>query len=128
MFRVLRTSAALLAAFAMFSAPASGQSLTTVNAVFDAWTPGDKETMKGKIRINVLLFGGTVTGRTTRGVKCSGTVTVNILFTGGSGSMSCNDGRKGNFTYTLTSSLPPRGTGIGKLNNGKIVKFRIKPK
>ncbi|MGI9407916.1 MAG: hypothetical protein ACR2O4_16185 [Hyphomicrobiaceae bacterium] len=118
----------LLTTGAIAPAPAIAQSLTTVQAAFDAWTPGETETMKGRIRINVLAFGGTVVGRTTKGVKCKGTVTVNIVFSGGNGSMSCTDGRKGTFTYTLTSSLPPRGTGIGKLNNGKTVMFRIKPK
>lgn len=110
-----------------FAYPALAQSITTVNAKFDAWSPGDSEKMAGRIKVNVLTFSGTVRGRTTRGVKCKGTVTVNLLFSGGTGKMSCTDGRKGNFTYTLTSSIPPRGTGQGKLSNGKTIKFRIKP-
>ncbi len=111
----------------VMSSPAVAQSITTVNAKFDAWSPGDSEKMTGRIKVNVLTFSGTVRGRTTKGVRCKGAVTVNLLFSGGSGQMKCTDGRTGKFTYTLTSSLPPRGTGIGKMSSGKTVKFRIRP-
>jgi len=120
---------ACLAALAIVTTPAqtTAQSVTTVKAKFSAWSPGSKETMRGRIRMQVLSFSGTLRGRTSTGVKCRGTVTINLLFSGGTGQMSCTDGRKGGFTYTLTSSLPPRGTGTGKMSNGQVVKFRITP-
>ena len=107
--------------------PASAQDLGVVNAAFEAWSPGSSETMAGKIKINVLAFGGTVTSKTRTGVRCKGTVKVNLIFSGGDGEMRCEDGRKGTFTYALTSSLPPRGSGTGKMSTGEIVKFRITP-
>ncbi|MEL7544652.1 MAG: hypothetical protein AAGJ70_12850 [Pseudomonadota bacterium] len=107
--------------------PASAQNLTTVKARFDAWMAGSSETMTGRIQMNALAFSGTVSGRTTKGVRCTGSVTLNLLLDGGSGKMSCTDGRSGTFTYTLTSALPPRGSGTGKMSNGRVVKFKIYP-
>ena len=129
MFKILKfvLGAAIFAITTSLSVFALAQSITTVKAKFDAWSPGDSEKMAGRIKVNVLSFSGVVTGRTTKGVKCKGTVTLNILFDGGTGQMRCNDGRTGKFTYTLTSSLPPRGTGKGKMSNGKVVNFRITP-
>lgn len=125
---VSRLSRSLVAAGMIICAsPAAAQSLTTVNARFDAWSPGTTEKMTGKIRMNVLKFSGTVHGRTTTGITCTGSVSINLLFSGGTGKMSCKDGRTATFTYALTSSLPPRGTGQGKVSNGKTIKFRIKP-
>ncbi|MEL6288169.1 MAG: hypothetical protein AAFQ42_08735 [Pseudomonadota bacterium] len=127
----MRTVAACVmggvAAFGVMDRSAHAQSITTANARFKAWTPGDKETMSGRIAMNVLAFNGTVVGKTTKGVRCTGTVTLNLLLDGGSGEMSCNDGRSATFTYQLSSALPPRGKGAGKMNNGKTVRFSIFP-
>lgn len=125
MFRLFRRLIVL--GMVVCTTPATAQSLTTVDARFDAWSPGTTEKMTGKIRMNVLTFSGTVRGETTTGVTCTGSVTINLLFSGGTGKMSCKDGRSATFSYALTSSLPPRGTGQGKVSDGKTIKFRIHP-
>ncbi|MEO0617899.1 MAG: hypothetical protein AAFZ01_01320 [Pseudomonadota bacterium] len=131
-FATSRAFAVAFSALCMFvasgvAAPASAQSITTVKARFDAWMAGSSETMSGRIQMNALAFSGTVNGRTTKGVRCKGSVMLNLLLDGGSGTMTCNDGRSGTFTYKLTSALPPRGTGTGRMSNGKVVKFKIYP-
>jgi hypothetical protein len=103
------------------------QGLLTRGAGFFAWMPGSRETMRGRISMSLLSRRGTIYGRTNTGVKCSGRAHINGALNRGSGTMRCADGRSGRFTYYLSSRLPLRGRGKGRLKTGQRVLLRITP-
>ena len=103
------------------------QGLFTRRASFFGWMPGSKETMRGSITMSAITLSGTIRGKTNKGIKCVGRARINAALNRGKGSMRCGDGRSGTFSYTLSSRLPPRGKGKGRLKTGERVLFRISP-
>jgi hypothetical protein len=103
------------------------QGLLTREAGFFAWMPGSRETMRGRISMSLLSRQGAIYGRTNTGIKCSGRAHINVALNRGSGMMRCADGRSGKFTYYLSSRLPLRGKGEGRLKTGQRVLLRIMP-
>ena len=109
------------------AAQVTAQGFLTRGAGFFAWMPGSKETMRGRISMSLLSRQGTISGRTNTGIKCFGTTLINGALDRGQGTMRCEDGRSGKFGYVLTSRLPPRGRGEGRLTTGQRVLLRITP-
>jgi hypothetical protein len=125
-YRSVTIIAVSLAVFAA-SSPASAQGFLTQRASFYGWIPGSNITMRGRITMGILSRRGTFRGRTNKGVRCTGRTSLSASLSGGSGSMRCRDGRSGRFRYRLSSRLPPRGRGSGRMSNGQRMLFKISP-
>ena len=115
-------------AIASFISGAAGdaraQNLLTITAPVSGRTVDGKLSFAGAASVNTITRGGTVRGRTNTGVECRGTISVNLTFSHGEGSMAC--GRiSTRFAFTLTSRQPPAGTGTGTLSDGRKVVLRI---
>lgn len=65
--------------------------------------------------------GGNLNIQTDRGTQCEGKFQYSGLDVLGNGDFDCDDGRKGNFTFTR--NRPSSGQGIGKTTEGEPFKF-----
>ena len=126
MRQALSIAGTLIVLLAM-AAQVNAQGPFTRGAGFFAWMPGSKETMRGRISMSLLTRQGTIYGHTNTGIRCSGRTLINGALNGGRGTMRCEDGRSGTFMYVLSSRLPPRGRGKGRLTTGESVLLRITP-
>jgi hypothetical protein len=103
---------------------AQAQNPLTITAPVSGQTVDGTLSFSGTASVNSITRRGTIRGQTNTGVECRGTTTANLTFSHGKGTMVCGH-LSARFAFSLTSRLPPTGTGTGTLSDGRKVVVRI---